>query len=100
LSGGPLCCSGAADQHIDRSEAVFNRVDHFARRIGVSEIGGDAHRVFQVGARPLDVVARARADRDPGAFGGEGRGAGEADAFRAAGDENDLAFETKLHGIL
>jgi hypothetical protein len=55
------------DQDVDRADAAFDRVDHRARRRGVAEVGGE-------GARPS-----------------------EADTFRPAGDQNDLAFETEFH---
>jgi hypothetical protein len=91
--GGP----GGIDEDVNRAEAVFDRLDHVRRRGGVDQIGGDAKRVSQLRAGALDVILRARADCDPGALGGEGARAGEADALRPAGDQNDLARKTKLH---
>src|SRR5213079_2983580 len=44
-----------------------------------------------------DVLLRARGDGDAGAFGGERLRGCETDAFRAAGNENDLVFQSEIH---
>jgi hypothetical protein len=90
--------TGGIDEDVDRADAALDRLDHRAGLGGVGEIGCDAERVFQFEPRPLDIVARPRANGDPRPFSGEAVRAGESDAFRPAGDENNLAFETELHG--
>ena len=52
---------------------------------------------LQRGDRRLDLVGVARADRDVGAFGGEGVGDGPADALAAAGDDGPLALQSEIH---
>jgi hypothetical protein len=89
--------AGGIDQHIDRPDPAFDRLDHRGRRRGVGKIGGDSKRVFEFGAGALDIVMRARADGDPGAFGGEGLRAREPNALRPAGDENDPTCQTEVH---
>jgi hypothetical protein len=73
--------AGGIDQDIDRADAAFDRLDHLVRRRVVNEISGDAECAFQLRAGAVDIVPRARADGDPGAFGGEGASASEANAF-------------------
>ena len=96
----PARGAGGIDENVDRSELRLDLVDHLERRAGVGAVRRDAESPRQIRLRPLDVFRRARADRHARAFGQKPLRAGEADSLRAAGDEDDLAIKSKVHGRL
>jgi hypothetical protein len=93
------------DEHVDRAEGSFSRIEcgHGAGR--VLQVGG-VDRDAALGLRmllaqgllaALQVGDVARDEAHARAFAQEAQRAGQADALAAAGDENVLVLELEVH---
>ena len=62
--------------------------------------GVDLVRRAQPFGQRLQLIAAAGGQKEMATFLGEGFGGGGADALRCAGDQDALAAQMKIHGIL
>jgi len=101
--GMALGGAGRVDQDIDRTESRFDIRDHPRRLVGIAQVGDDCERgirdALQPGHRRIQIFLAARDQRDFGAAARKGFGTGEADPFRCAGDDDDLACKWVIHAV-
>ena len=92
---------GVVDQDVDAAERAGGLFDIAVDRRRLRQVTrrgvGDAGLLGQFGARGGQGLGAARADRDPGALGGEGQGDRPADAAAAAGHHHAHIPQTKIH---
>ncbi len=95
--------TGRVDQHVDRTQIAFDAVDHAGGVLRAYEIGHVLARSVRPGRDPrqrgIEIRVAARRQRNPRAFARERLGARKPDALAGAGDDDDLAHETEIHGV-
>ena len=90
-----------AHQRIDAAELAAGGGDPGAERAAVSDVEGAAEGGNALALQCRDggrhLVGVAGADRDCGAFAGEGLGDGATDALAGAGDDGAHSFQPEIH---